>query len=89
MENKMGKKIQMLRSLLQRVFRFRRYYCQLFLFLFFPLQIEQIYPDPVGVVSIGQKVVHLLSDPENKEWLSTSTELCGRTCTCKIMSVLK
>jgi hypothetical protein len=58
-------------------------------FIFFFLQIEQIYPDPVGVVSIGQKVVHLLSDPENKEWLSTSTELCGCTCTYKVMSVLK
>lgn len=49
--------------------------------IFFKLfsKFEQIYPDPVRVVSIGQKVDYLLSNPENKEWLSFSTELCGGT----------
>ncbi|KAI4994378.1 hypothetical protein ZWY2020_029426, partial [Hordeum vulgare] len=34
-------------------------------------------PDLVRVVSIGRKVEDLLANPESKEWLSISTELCG------------
>ncbi|KAK8943427.1 Alanine--tRNA ligase [Platanthera guangdongensis] len=39
----------------------------------------EVYPDPVRVVSVGQKVDDLIADPENKQWLSISTELCGGT----------
>ncbi|AQK39942.1 Alanine--tRNA ligase [Zea mays] len=39
----------------------------------------EIYPDPVRVVSVGRKVEDLLADPDSKEWLSISTELCGGT----------
>ncbi|XP_065865617.1 alanine--tRNA ligase isoform X2 [Euphorbia lathyris] len=39
----------------------------------------EVYPDPVRVVAIGEKVEELLADPENKDWLSISAELCGGT----------
>ncbi|KAG8475364.1 hypothetical protein CXB51_032173 [Gossypium anomalum] len=37
------------------------------------------YPDPVRVVAIGRKVEDLLANPENREWSSISSELCGGT----------
>ncbi|KAJ9678379.1 hypothetical protein PVL29_020528 [Vitis rotundifolia] len=39
----------------------------------------EVYPDPVRVLTIGQKVEDLLADPDNEEWLSVSAELCGGT----------
>ncbi|KAF6149271.1 hypothetical protein GIB67_026127 [Kingdonia uniflora] len=39
----------------------------------------EVYPDPVRVVAIGRKVDDLIEKPDNKEWLSISTELCGGT----------
>ncbi|KDP43289.1 hypothetical protein JCGZ_24210 [Jatropha curcas] len=39
----------------------------------------EVYPDPVRVVAIGRKVEDLLADPESKEWLTISAELCGGT----------
>ena len=37
----------------------------------------QVYPDPVRVVAIGKNVDELLADPDNENWLSISSELCG------------
>ncbi|CAI0419612.1 unnamed protein product [Linum tenue] len=39
----------------------------------------EVYPDPVRVVAIGRNVEELVSNPDNSEWLSLSTELCGGT----------
>ncbi|MBA0682792.1 hypothetical protein Goari_024485 [Gossypium aridum] len=39
----------------------------------------EVYPDPVRVVAVGKRVEDLLADPENKEWSSISSELCGGT----------
>ncbi|TYJ05159.1 hypothetical protein E1A91_A12G145400v1 [Gossypium mustelinum] len=39
----------------------------------------EVYPDPVRVVAIGRKVEDLLANPENREWSSISSELCGGT----------
>ncbi|XP_020584472.1 alanine--tRNA ligase [Phalaenopsis equestris] len=39
----------------------------------------EVYPDPVRVVSVGRKVEDIVADPENKQWSSISTELCGGT----------
>lgn len=39
----------------------------------------EVYPDPVRVVAIGRKVEDLLANPENREWPSISSELCGGT----------
>ncbi|OIW08834.1 hypothetical protein TanjilG_16415 [Lupinus angustifolius] len=39
----------------------------------------EVYPDPVRIVSIGQKVEDLIADPGNEKWLSISAELCGGT----------
>uniref|UniRef100_A0A0D9XI94 alanine--tRNA ligase n=1 Tax=Leersia perrieri TaxID=77586 RepID=A0A0D9XI94_9ORYZ len=47
----------------------------------------EIYPDPVRVVSVGRKVEDLLANPESKEWLSISTELCGGIFSCTIASI--
>ncbi|KAJ7942687.1 Alanine--tRNA ligase [Quillaja saponaria] len=37
----------------------------------------EVYPDPVRVVAVGEKVEDLLANPENEQWLSISAELCG------------
>ena len=47
--------------------------CLIHLFLL----LIKVYPDPVRVVAVGRKVEDLLEYPENEEWLSISSELCG------------
>ncbi|KAK4480575.1 hypothetical protein RD792_013653 [Penstemon davidsonii] len=39
----------------------------------------EVYPDPVRVVAIGKNVEDIIANPENEEWKSISSELCGGT----------
>ncbi|KAA3462500.1 alanine--tRNA ligase-like [Gossypium australe] len=46
-----------------------------------------VYPDPISVVAIGRRVEDLLANPENKEWSSISSELCGGTREAKAFAL--
>ena len=39
----------------------------------------EVYPDPVRVISVGQPVDYLISDPTSNTWTKHSIEFCGGT----------
>lgn len=39
----------------------------------------EVYPDPVRVISVGQDVGTLVSQPAKEDWLALSIEFCGGT----------
>lgn len=40
---------------------------------------DEAYPDPVRVVSVGERIDALVKDPQSKASLLTSVEFCGGT----------